>query len=210
MKGEDLNEMKVKRYYIDIERYDWVTDPKRLSKVYHNQREKETVKLIKKYSSGARILDIGCGTGLITRHLDGELIVALDINRWAIERAKLRSPGGEFIVGDAENLSLRPDIFDAVICTQTLEHLPRPENAVKEIFRVLKPGGLFIGSIPSKNPIWKFRKYLSTTSPVSEEPFHHSYLSSELKLLLSDFRIIQTMQIAFWLVLAFVAQKPQK
>ncbi len=202
---EKLDE--IKRHYIDVERYDWVTDPKRLSGVYHRRRESETAKLVKKYFTGSAVLDIGCGTGLITRHLDCELAVGLDINRWAIERAKLHSPQAEFITGDAETLPLMPGVFDVVICTEILEHLPQPERMIEEISRVLKVGGLLIGSIPSRNPIWKFRRFLPTTSPVPE-PFHHSYSFGELRSLLSDFKIIEITPRAFRLILAFVARKP--
>jgi ubiquinone/menaquinone biosynthesis C-methylase UbiE len=207
MERSNLNEIEIKRHYIEVERYDWVTEPRRFSRIYHQRREKETAELVKRYANGAKILDIGCGTGLITRHLDCKLVVGLDINQWAIERAKPRSPGVEFIVADAENLPLRSSVFNTVICTQTLEHLPKPQNAVSEIFRVLQSGGLFIGSIPSKNPVWKLRNRLSSRgSP--EEPFHHSCSIDELKLLLNDFRIIDIAYRAYYLILVFVAQKP--
>lgn len=198
---------EIKRYYIDIERFDWVTDPKHLSKMYHRRRECETAKLIFKFFKGSTILDIGCGTGLITRHLEAELTVGLDINQWAIERAKVRSPSVDFITGDAENIPLKPNLFDAVICTEVLEHLPQPEKAVQEIFQVLKHGGLLIGSVPSANPVWKLRSCLSSRS-LSVEPFHCAYRITELRLLLNDFQILDMAYRAYYLVLAFVAQKP--
>jgi len=86
------DETKVKRYYIDVERYDWVIDPKYPEKLFHVWREHEIAKWINRYGQGAAALDLGCGTGLITRHLKNTLIVALDINQWAAKRAKRHIP----------------------------------------------------------------------------------------------------------------------
>lgn len=203
-----LDEKEVKKYYIDIERYDWVTDTKYPEKLFHIWREREIVKRVNGHSRGATILDVGCGTGLITRHISGNRIVALDINRWAVKRAKLHiSNKVEFIVGDAENLPLASDAFDIVVCTDVLEHLINPDRALKEIHRVMKTGATLIGEVPSKNLVWKFRKYLTTTCPISE-PFHHNYSVSELELLLDEFKVINIRPSTFNLELAFTVQKP--
>ncbi len=140
-----LNEKEVKKYYMDIERYDWVTDTKYPEKLFHIWREREIAKRVNGYGSGATILDVGCGTGLITRHINGNRIVALDINRWAVKRAKLHTSNKvQFIVGDAENLSLASDTFDIVVCTDVLEHLLNADRALREILRVMKTGATLI------------------------------------------------------------------
>jgi len=56
------------------------------------------------------------------------------------------------VIGNAEHLPLRAAHFDLVICTQMLEYVPEPASAVAEIFRVLKPGGMFLLSVPSAAP----------------------------------------------------------
>jgi len=204
----ELDDKEVKKYYIEVERYDWITDTKYPEKLFHIWREREIVKWINRYSKGATILDVGCGTGLISRHLHSNRTIALDINQWAVEKAKLHSPSRvQCIVGDAEYLPLASNTFDMVICTDVLEHLLYPARALKEIFRVMKSEAVLFGEVPSKHLIWKFRQYLTTTCPVSE-PFHHNYSTSELKLMLSDFRIIKICRRIFGLELVFVAQKP--
>jgi len=57
----------VKAFYVEGERYDWVTDPKFLEERFHAKREKETMHFINNYSSNSTVLDVGCGTGRITR-----------------------------------------------------------------------------------------------------------------------------------------------
>jgi 2-polyprenyl-3-methyl-5-hydroxy-6-metoxy-1,4-benzoquinol methylase len=196
----------VKQHYIETERYDWVIEPKHLSKMYHGRRAKETVKVIKRHFAGESILDVGCGTGLITRHLAAERVVGLDINPWAIERARGHCPDAEFVTGDAENLGFETSSFDMVVCTQALEHLPRPGDAVKEAHRVLRNGGFYIGSVPSKSLVWKLRGFLSSRKG-PEEPFHNSFSIKELKMLLSDFEKVEISSRVFGLIWLFVAQK---
>jgi ubiquinone/menaquinone biosynthesis C-methylase UbiE len=204
----ELYEKEVKKYYTDVERYDWVTDTKYPEKLFHIWREREIIKWVSKYSKGATILDVGCGTGLISRHLSSNRIIALDINRWAVEKAKLHSPGRvQCVVGDAECLPLASNTFDMVICTDVLEHLLYPDKALKEILRVMKSGAFLVGEVPGKHLVWQLRQYLTTTCPVSE-PFHNNYSTNEFRLMLGDFKIIKICRRILGLEVVFVAQKP--
>jgi len=56
----------------------------------------------------------------------------------------LRRGTGVQVLGDAQALGLIDGVFDVVLCTEVLEHLPEPQRAVDEMFRVLKPGGTLI------------------------------------------------------------------
>ena len=203
---DQLTEEEVKRYYIETERYDWVTDIKYPEKLFHILRERGIANNITKYGSGERILDLGCGTGLITRHVNCREIIALDINQWAVKKAKSRLEHIKFVVGDAENLPFKSDSFDIIICTDVLEHLLNPKQSLQELHRVMKSGAKLIGTVPSKNIIWKYRKLLTTTCPVSE-PFHNNYNISELKSLLANFSIIKIRYGAFGLELFFIGSK---
>ncbi|MDO8302445.1 MAG: methyltransferase domain-containing protein [Sedimentisphaerales bacterium] len=59
----------------------------------------------------------------------------------------------EYIAGFAEDLPLKDLSADIVLCNQVLEHVKDPSGAVNEILRILKPGGLFIGSAPHVCPV---------------------------------------------------------
>lgn len=209
---DDYSELQseVKKYYRQIERYDWVNDTKYPEKLFHLLRANKVAGIVNKYTHNdhLNILDVGCGTGLITRQLNSKSITALDINPWALERAKLNinKDNVNFILGDAEELPFLDEKFDIVVCTEMLEHVVRPDLALECINKVLKPGALLIGSVPSKNYIWKFRKVTTTTSPV-QEPFHNNYTIKGFKPLLSNFEILKINYCIFGLTIVFIAKK---
>ena len=93
--------------------------------------------------SGSRILDLGCGTGLATNHLYGEiedgLAVGLDSSLEAVRIAK-RQGGADFFVADAESFHLRAK-FDAVLCQFALFFFPDAVRALRCARNVLKKSG---------------------------------------------------------------------
>ena len=102
-------------------------------------------------SAGARVLDAGCGDG---RHLRAAAargcdVIGVDYDIAELRKARTLVPVGQFIVADATRLPFRPSSFDAVICTETLEHLPDDRSAMREIARVLHDGGWLHGAVPS-------------------------------------------------------------
>lgn len=65
--------------------------------------------------------------------------------------------------GFAEDIPLDDNSMDIVLCNQVLEHVLDAERSTQEIFRILKPGGLFIGSVPHVSPVhlepYDFRRF---------------------------------------------------
>jgi ubiquinone/menaquinone biosynthesis C-methylase UbiE len=198
--------LNVKDYYVHGEHYDWCHDPRWLEKVFHSKREKDTMKIIHKYNVKSNVLDVGCGTGLITRNLSGN-VVGLDINEWNIEHAKVNAPNARFLLGDCENMKEIPSSsVDFVVFTETLEHIPNPEKALDEIRRVLKVGGKAVITVPSKSLIWQFRKYLTTTHPHSE-PFHRNFSKVSFMEVLKGFEVLEINKIVYGLTWIVVVRK---
>jgi ubiquinone/menaquinone biosynthesis C-methylase UbiE len=96
---------------------------------------------------GMRVLEIGCGLGTDGAQfaLAGANYTGIDLTEASIELARkkfeLSGLGGEFRVADAENLDFADDSFDLVYSHGVLHHTPDTARAVREIYRVLKPGG---------------------------------------------------------------------
>lgn len=95
---------------------------------------------------GERFLDLACGTGIVARkaasmvHPGGE-VVGLDFNPGQLAIARSIDSSIEWREGDAGSLSFADQEFDLVACQQGLQFFPDRVQAVKEIHRVLKPGG---------------------------------------------------------------------
>src|SRR6185437_9014695 len=99
---------------------------------------------------GLRVLDLGCRTGALTQHYaGGNDVVGVDVDRGALEQARLRL-GIETLWADVEDELPFPDAsFDVVVAGELLEHLADPRAAVANVHRVLKPSGRFVGSVPN-------------------------------------------------------------
>ncbi|MFC3813560.1 class I SAM-dependent methyltransferase [Lysobacter sp. GCM10012299] len=96
--------------------------------------------------SNARILNLGCSTGLIDEVLAEKAseVVGIDIDQVAIDAANARpTPANcRFVQGDAMAIGFADESFDVVICSQVYEHVPDAGKMISEIHRVLVPGGV--------------------------------------------------------------------
>lgn len=171
----------------------------------HRLRQHELVRLLRRYGVGGHMLDVGCGAGLMLRHLPPGS-VGPDINPRNLVRAARYAPRASVVQGDAEALPFSDSEFTTVISTEVLEHVVYPDRMVAEIYRVLAPGGVFIGSVPRDTWLWALRA-LSSTCP--GEPFHNEMRRPDIERLLQPFRQRQV-RLAFWLMhYFFIARKPR-
>jgi len=94
-----------------------------------------------------KVLDVACGTGdmvvelLRTRHAASLQVTGVDLSEEMLAIAKRKAPQAEYRLADAEHLPFGDASFDAVICAFGVRNFVHLEQGLKEMVRVLKPGG---------------------------------------------------------------------
>lgn len=126
-----------------------------------NARLIDTIVRLGRLKPGARVADLGCGSGVFTDLLRqrGCDCVGLDLSPKLLELGRRKYPGLEFIEGDVEHLPFSPASFDGVLLSGIVHHLPDPSKCAAEVFRILRPGGGFVAFDPNRmNPfMWLYR-----------------------------------------------------
>lgn len=133
-------------YYLD-----YMMDQERFPRAGFNRSKRLFVeRMVREHlPAGAWVLDLGCGPGWVSHNLIGDYrVVGVDIEEDAVKLCRLLYDA-DYLVADAFRLPYSHNRFDAVIFAETIEHLARPELALVEIARVLKPGGLVLITTPN-------------------------------------------------------------
>jgi SAM-dependent methyltransferase len=109
------------------------------------------------------VLDVGCGTGALLTFplaLAGYCVVGIDIDERSVQLyANQRPQKASMIIGDVLCLAERR-LFDVIICSEILEHLPDPGNVLVKSSRLLRPGGRLIVTLPNGNGGFEWEEIL--------------------------------------------------
>ncbi len=140
---------------------------------------------------GKRVLDLGCRSGALTKHfLNGNEVVGLDVDRLALEKAA--ALGIEPVQANVEEpLPFEDASFDAVVAGELFEHLRFPDALVGEIRRVLRPGGVIVGSVPNAFRIQSRLRFLRGHLPEDDPTHLHMFSPGALRELLAGFEEVQ-------------------
>ena len=113
--------------------------------------------------SGKKIIDLGCGTGTLSRSLykNGAEVTGIDFSDKMLELALLRNRNIKYIKENLnENLSFEDEIFDISLSVMVLHSLSFIDKCISESFRTLKHKGRFIVVVPHMAHIYQFRSVI--------------------------------------------------
>jgi SAM-dependent methyltransferase len=100
---------------------------------------------------GERILEVGCGGGHVLRLFPGCELTGVDVSGEMLAKARRNLAGYKvrLLKGELSELDLPSGGFDAVICTEVLEHAVDPEGILEQMGRLLRPGGRAVITFPN-------------------------------------------------------------
>ena len=151
-----------------------------------------------------RVLDLGCRDGTLTRfYAAGNEVIGVDIDRAALAQCK-RELGIQTRWADVTTgLPFEDESFDVVVASELLEHVGWPEVVVREVARVLRPGGIFVGSVPNafrlKNRLLFLLGIEYEHDPTHLRRFSWRGLSDLLRQYLTDVHIVPAFGRMAWL-----------
>jgi ubiquinone/menaquinone biosynthesis C-methylase UbiE len=153
----------------------------------------------------SKVLEIGCSFGHMTALLSKKFrsLTAVDISPESIKIAEKRLvhygiKNVTFVVDDAEILSKLPDnAFDIVFSFSTVRFCPRPIEAMKAIYKILKPGGIAIIDFPNRYSPWHI--FVKKVVGLESHIFDHLFSVPEAKTLFRDagFNLSQSKSFLF-------------
>jgi 2-polyprenyl-3-methyl-5-hydroxy-6-metoxy-1,4-benzoquinol methylase len=131
---------------------------------YDQRRRLEVIfdELLPEDLAGYRLLEVGCGSGKFSqRAFERNMkVTALDVGISLLQKTLTRSPVTP-LVGDSLNLPIKHDTFDIILSTEVIEHTTNPVQAIREMARLLKPGGILVLTCP--NHLWQWVINLATS-----------------------------------------------
>ena len=147
--------------------------------------------LVAAIGRGKRVLDLGCRSGALTKHfLEGNSVVGLDIDAAALEKAA--ALGIEPVQANVEEpLPFEDGSFDAVVAGELLEHLQFPDALVAEIHRVLRSGGVLVGSVPNAFRVQSRLRFLRGRPPEDDPTHLRMFSPAAMRQLLGAFEDVQ-------------------
>jgi ubiquinone/menaquinone biosynthesis C-methylase UbiE len=175
-------------------------------------------------SDATNLIDLGCKTGNITVRYQDKIrdVIGLDKDYLSVLQAKRNFPQINFLVGKIEELPLKTGSFNSIVISEVLHHITEPQKAIEEIYRVLKPKGTLILSVPQNgffnqyfNPI--NIKYMWRAKTITSQLRQINYSLSSLRELFEGKFVLEkyyrggTILYPYWAkMMWYLAELPQQ
>jgi len=149
-----------------------ISERRDLSPVFYAQYI-SVLPALRRYAQG-RLIDLGCGTAPFADLIEDQVDAYHGIDLWP------RSPHTVFAADIQQLTMIRDEVYDTAISLEVLEHIPAPWLAIDEIYRILKPGGYFLLTVP----------HLSRLHDVPHDYYRYTRFGIDYLLQRSGFEII--------------------
>ncbi|NOY82961.1 MAG: class I SAM-dependent methyltransferase [Kiritimatiellaeota bacterium] len=113
--------------------------------------------------SPRQLLEVGCGAGMVLSRFSAERLVGVDLSEYILrEKARFRLAGRSalLILADGRQLPFADGVFNTVVCTEVIEHVPHPGRLVRELARVAAPGARVVLTIPNEPLIERLKGWV--------------------------------------------------
>lgn len=151
-----------------------------------------------------RILEVGCGGGHVLRQFRRAELTGVDVSGVMLDKARdnLRGYRVTLLKGELDEVGLEDDSFDAVVCTEVLEHVVDPHAVLRGIARVVRPGGRVVVTFPNDTLINQLKGVILST-PLKRLPpfrrvewggdhFHlHVWTIPQMRTLLAKYFVVE-------------------
>ncbi len=143
---------------------------------------------VAKHAPAGRVLDVGCGVGdtlAALAQLPNAELYGIEYSAATLTRARrLVGHRADLRQGSATALPYEREFFDCLTCSEVLEHLPDDQAALAECFRVLRPGGVLVLTVP-------YRHWFPAYEPLMGHFRHYDRESLDRSLSAAGFRTIE-------------------
>ncbi|MBI2129654.1 class I SAM-dependent methyltransferase [Candidatus Woesearchaeota archaeon] len=183
-------------------------------KYISNHRKRAILNLLSPKNTD-KMLDAGCGSGIILREIKEGSVIGIDCSATALRQARKNMQGKntKLMMADVQKLPFKKNSFNKIICSEVIEHLPSPAKVIDEIKRVSKRGAIVIFTIPNQPLLDKiaymFRKLNVKKGELDldmEWHIHKFNLKKFRQLIKNKFKIIKIKRSPFLFPLSYIIQ----
>jgi ubiquinone/menaquinone biosynthesis C-methylase UbiE len=135
---------------------------------YHRMLDDLEVELVERYGAGKDVLEVGCGTGLILERAASFTRTATGVDLSAGMLARAHNRGLRVVQGSATSLPIADASVDVAYSFKVLAHVSDIEGALREMARVVRPGGWVLAEFYNARSLRRLVKWLKPPSAVSD------------------------------------------
>ena len=158
-----MSRLDNRAYYDDFA--GWYENERHLP--YHRMLDDLEVEVVERYAAGQDVLEVGCGTGLILARTAGFARRAVGIDLSAGMLARARQRGLEVMQASATELPLATGSIDVAYSFKVLAHIPDIRGALREMARVVRPGGWVLAEFYNARSLRRLVKAVKAPTAVS-------------------------------------------